>query len=139
MSEETVPPFAYPVHDPIAKRTFYVFSYLEIKEFDELRHYVATWMGKRRRKMPKNFDNLPNQVCLVVERNGRIRSHRLPTQQQLKIEEKEQNRRKKALEKWRRSGQHSFRPNRHDNRVNSIKLIPYFTCESSDLMPLFGF
>ncbi len=94
------PPFAYEMRDPHWDVTYYVFSYSELKTTTEIWSHVARFLGARKRRMPKNHQNLPKVVNLTVTQDGKVRAFDLPTQRQLEQAQKAENQQKKRIQKF---------------------------------------
>ena len=50
--------------------------------------------------MPKNWQNLPKAVNLLVRPDGKVIPLDLPTQKQLNQQQKIQNQKKRRIQKW---------------------------------------
>lgn len=97
---EKAPPFAYDVHDPRLDVIYHVFSYERIKTDEVYPRYVSQFLGKRKRTMPVNWQNLPHEVKLIVTPDGKVAPLDLSTQRQFDQEKKFHNQRKKRMEKY---------------------------------------
>jgi len=121
MKPKETPPFAYDIRDPHLDVTYYVFAYAAINTKSEVWSHVARFLGSRKRRMPKSWQNLPKDVKLLVTPDGKVKAFDLPTQKQLEEAQKIQNQRKKRMADFYLKKREKMKRNHHPEKPQKTR------------------
>jgi hypothetical protein len=99
------PAYTYEIDDPDLDITYFVYSSEPIKTLEEVWHYVARFLGIRKRRLPVSWKNLPKVVKLAVQENGTVTDFDSPNLRAIKKAQRIENQKKWRIQNRRRKNQ----------------------------------